>query len=429
MHTRARLRPTKVLVVLAVALIGLALGGGKAMADSSHVGAVYTQTNTIPNSVRVFYRTAGGQLTPGPTVPTGGAGTLGLDVGGVGNPPFGLDVTDSNYSVLLTQDNRFLLVTNNGTNDISSFRVLPDGNIAQVGLPVSSQGTFPNSLAATNTGVGRTIVYVLNEASTAGPTGGGHATLDGFTLDSQGQLQYIPGSNRVVTGGTFSASIEFDPSGHVLTVTNRDDPFLDPSGTISTFTMDPATGLLGPETTTQAQGSGAPFGLDYTNRDQLIVANAGELSGGLVGTGSSYDVSKKTGAVTPEDPEVPTGVVTCWVRVSKNNQYAYFTSPGTQAIVSYKITASGALIPNGSTTVTLEPVAGDSLGISEGSPLDLDFSVDGQYLYVLVTDVDLGFFKFSNSRVDQYHVNADGSLTFIGTTPAGSGGTSGLAAY
>lgn len=134
MHTRARLRPTKALFVLAFVLAGLALGGGKAMADSGHVGAVYVATNTPANGVQVFYRSAQGQLTTGPVVATGGSGSL-------VNPPFGLAVTDSNYSVLLTQDNRVLLVTNNASGTISTFRVQPDGNIVLADIASSHGGS------------------------------------------------------------------------------------------------------------------------------------------------------------------------------------------------------------------------------------------------------------------------------------------------
>lgn len=401
MHARARLRPTKVLVVLAFVLAALALGGGKAMADSStnSVGAVYTQTNTPGNAVQVFYRSADGHLTAGPAVPTGGDGSL-------VNPPFGLAVTDSNYSVVLTQDNRVLLVTNNASGDISSFRVLPDGNIVPADLE-SSHGLFPNSIATTNTGNGRTLVYVLNEDS---------ESVVGFTLSRDGQLTYIPGSDRQVSGAN-SASVEFDPSGHVLTVTNRNDVFVTPSGTISTFTVDPATGLLGSETVTAATGTGAPFGLDYTNRDQLLVANAGEFDTGLTGSASSYDVSKQTGAVSPVDLE-PTGgffSITCWVRVTPNNQYAYYTNPGDAVISGFAISSSGALAPIGQTP-------------NGRSPLDLDTSVDGRYLYVVSTTITQAF-AFLDSAVNEYRINSDGSLTLIGTVPNGSGGNSGLASY
>lgn len=275
-------------------------------------------------------------------------------------------------------------------------------------------------MAATNTGNGRTLVYVLNEDS---------ETLDGFTLDRNGQLTYIPGSDRAITGGTFSASVAFDPSGHVLTVTNRNDPFFVPSGTISTFTVDPSTGLLGSEVVTKATGTGAPFGLDYTNRDQLLVANAGEFVGnGASGSATSYGVDKQSGAVTPISQEFSGPLsITCWVRVTKNNRYAYFTNPGNGAINGYGITADGALVPIGSTPVPAETATTGQIG--EGSPLDLDYSVDGRYLYVLVTNINLGTLAFGNSRIAEYYVNSDGSLSLIGVTPAGAGGNSGLAAY
>jgi 6-phosphogluconolactonase len=411
MHARARLTPMKALFVLALGLVALAATGGKAMADSSHVGAVYVQSNSIPNAVRVFHRSASGQLTAGPTVPTGGNGTM-------MNLPFGLAVTDSQNSVVLTQDNRVLLVSNNGSDTISSFRVLPDGNIVLADQE-SSRGDYPNSIAVTNGGAGRSLAYVLNEAS---------ETVSGFTVDRQGNLSAIPGSTRSVTG-TFSATAGFNQDGHVLTVTNRNEVFgapgPGPNGSISTFPVDSSTGLLGPERLTPATGTGAPFGFEYTKRDQLLVANSGQFNTGLFGSASSYELSKQSATLTPRDVK-PTGgplAITCWVAVTNNNKFAYFTSPGAPAgagpsgITGFQVTHDSELVPIGQWN-------------TQGSPLDIDTSVNSQYLYVLNTDLNFTNFAFTDSRVTAYEIdNSTGALTPIGSTPAGSGGNSGLAAY
>jgi 6-phosphogluconolactonase (cycloisomerase 2 family) len=382
---------------------------GAASAASGAVGAVYIQSNTPQNVVRVFYRSATGELTAGPQVPTGGAGSL-------MNPPFGLAISDSQNSVVLTQDNHILLVTNSASNTISSFRVLPDGNIVLADQE-SSGGIFPVSIAVTNSGGKGSLVYVLNEIS---------ETISGLTVNKQGELNAIPGSTRPVSG-TASATIGFSSSGKTLTVTNRNDvfgPVPGPNGSISTFSVNPSTGLLGAEVITPATGSGAPFGFEYTKRDQLLVANSGQFNTGFVGSASSYDLDKHSAALTPLDLE-PTGqvAITCWVAITNNNQYAYFSSPGAPAgagargVAGFHVTPKGQLIPIGQWD-------------TPGSALDLDTSVNSQYLYVLNTDLNFTTFAFTASRITAYKIdNSTGQLTLIGSTPAGSGGNSGLASF
>lgn len=402
----------KALAILTLAIATVVAAGpltGAASAASGAVGAVYVQSNTPQNVVRVFYRSATGELTVGPQVPTGGAGSE-------MSPPFGLAITDSQGSVVLTQDNRVLLVTNSGSSTISSFRVLPDGNIVLADQE-SSGGIFPISVTVTNTGAKRSLVYVLNEVS---------ETVSGFTLDKQGELTAIPGSTRSVSG-MFSATIGFNWSGKTLTVTNRNDvfgPVPGPNGSISTFPVAPSTGLLGAEVVTPATGSGAPFGFEYTKRDQLLVANSGQFNTGFVGSASSYELDKQSAALTPRDVE-PTGTVaiTCWVAITNNNRYAYFTSPGAPAgagasgVSGFRITPDSQLVPIGQWD-------------TPGSALDVDTSVNSQYLYVLNTNLDFMSFAFTASRVAAYKIdNSTGQLTLIGSTPAGSGGNSGLASF
>lgn len=399
MQSRARFR---ILIVLALTLLGLPAIVGNAMASQGRAGAVYVQTNTAPNYVHVFHRSADGTLTPGPDVATGGAGTT-------VNPPFGLALTDSNYSVVLTPDNKVLLVTNNTSDNISTFRVLPDGNIAPADVQPSG-GDFPNSIAVTRAGSGQWLVYVLNELSKA---------VTGFTLDRQGNLTPIAGSTRPVSGEN-SASVAFNPSGSVLSVTNRNDVLATPNGTISNFPVNRSTGLLGPEVVIPGSAFGAPFGLAYTRANQMLVANNGEFNSGLAGGATSYDVNPGSGAAVERDNE-PVGGITCWVTISKNDKWAYFTGPGTRAVVGFQITHSSQLVPIGQTPTPT------------GGPLDLDTSDNGRYLYVLNTNINFNVgppFPFNDSYVTAFAIdNGTGQLTPVGTFPAGSGGNSGLAAY
>jgi 6-phosphogluconolactonase (cycloisomerase 2 family) len=422
----------RALLVLGLALAAIPATASTALAGSA-VGAVYVQTNTAPaNFVRVFFRAADGTLTPGPMVATGGSGSATA-------PPLGLAITDSAGSVTLTENNNVLLVTNSGSNTISSFRVLPDGNIV-LADQVSSGGVFPNSVTITKGANGGSLVYVLNENAVLNAVT--HGTVSGFTLDRQGHLTPIPGSTRQISGGFNSAAIQFNQSGSVLTVTHRNSIFAfggAPNGTISTWHVDSSTGLLGPEVVTPAIGSGAPFGLAYTNRDQLLVANNGTFEGGI-GSTSAYDVDKQSAAVTARDDKF-SGSVTCWVTITNNNQFAYATSVGPPGPVSlegsvagFRITPDTHLIP-----LFIQPTLG-------GGGLDLDTSVNSQYLFILTSKLDFlaginafigglplvtpGVFPFLGSQITSYKIdNSTGSITPVSTADAGVGGNSGLASY
>jgi 6-phosphogluconolactonase len=406
----------RALVALGLALAAFAAPAGTMFGSSptNTVGAVYVQTNTLPNAVRVFYRSADGQLTPGPVVPTGGNGTA-------VNRPLGLAITESQNSVVLTHDNRVLLVTNNGSNTISSFRVLSDGNLLLADQE-SSQGVFPNSVAITKGEAGGSLAYVLNEG-VLDVVGSG--SVFGFTVDRTGELTPIPGNLRPVTGSN-SASADFNWDGKVLAVTNRNDRLV-PTGTISTWPVDPSTGLLGPEHVTPAQGTGAPMGIDFTKRnDNLLTSDSGVLSNGFAGSATSYNVDKQTAVATSRDTQ-PAGFITGWAKVTDNDQYAYFTSAGPfgpvaseGSIAGFRVTPDGELVP-----LFVLPTLGKS-------QLDEDLSENSQYLYVLNTTVNFltPGFPSTDSQVSVYEVDmSTGFLTPIGATPPGSGGNSGLASW
>ena len=92
-------RITTVLIFAMMIAVGYVLALTAARpADAA--GAVYTMTNTVPNAVVVYSRSADGSLTPEGQVLTGGNGT-GIGLGNQGG-------------VVLSQNKRWLLVVNAG---------------------------------------------------------------------------------------------------------------------------------------------------------------------------------------------------------------------------------------------------------------------------------------------------------------------------
>src|SRR5215212_5460022 len=83
---------------------------------TASAGAVYVQTNAAPNEVIAFRRPADGSLDRIGSVATGGDGD-------------GAPHLQSQGSVTLTNDGRYLLVTNAASEDVSVFSVAADGSI------------------------------------------------------------------------------------------------------------------------------------------------------------------------------------------------------------------------------------------------------------------------------------------------------------
>lgn len=408
-----------------VGFVGCGGDGGGAEDESRPTAAqaaVYIQTNSAPsNFVRVYFRSSNGRLRPGPTVATGGAGRP-------RNPPLCLPILDSQESVRLSLDGRLLFVVNAGSNTVSSFRVAGRRGL-ELADEEPSRGALPVSLAVARLSEGRTLLYVLNERG---------ESVSGYMVSAVGELTPISGGVRKVSGG-LSATVGFDRSGRMLTVLNRADE------TISTFSVDPGSGRLGEERITKATGTGDPFGLAYTSKNLLVVANAGSLptlcgtpsapptpppsrppapgtstnaaDAGPAGSGSTYRISPETAAVTAVDTERAGASGTCWVAITQDDRHAFMTSALTKNISRFDLAADGALVLRGTTP-------------TPGAALDEDMSRDGRYLYVLNADLNSGMTGFGKGRITAFRIATGGNLVRIASTPVpGFGGASGLAAW
>jgi hypothetical protein len=113
----------------------------------------------------------------------------------------------SQGAVVFTRDGRFLLAVNAGSNDISSFRVRPQG--LELLDRVASGGMRPISVTSA-----RGVVYVLNA--------GGAGNISGFRINNAGRLSPISGSAQSLSSAASGpAQIEFDERGTRLVVTEK----------------------------------------------------------------------------------------------------------------------------------------------------------------------------------------------------------------
>ena len=337
-------------------------------------GVVYSISNSPGgNAVHVFVRTAGGALGTAGVYPTGGTGT-GTGLGSQG-------------AVTLSDDGRFLLAVNAGSDEVTAFAV--DGNRLTVLNTVASGGMMPVSVD-----VHKDLVYVVNA--------GGSGNISGFRLGKNG-LAPIAGSARPLsTNASGPAQISFTPDGDALVVTEK------AANAIATYTVDADGRAQGPNTMPSAGQT--PFGFAFAHRSVLIVS---EAFGGAVDASAASSYAVHDASLSLLSGSVPTTeTAACWFVVTKDGKFAYTTNTGSGSVSGYRVGTDGRLTlldPDGRTGVT-----------GPGStPIDEALSRNGRYLYVLAAGA---------REIVAFSIAADGSLTNLGAASGLPAGMVGLAA-
>ena len=327
------------LVLAATATFLMAASAQEGVRAERSRGVVYTMSNAAAgNRILAFDRAPNGKLIPAGSFPTGGLGSG----GGLGNQG----------GLVLSDNDRWLLAVNAGSNDVSLFAV--DDDELHWADKASSGGSQPVSVT-----VHRRLVYVLNAGS---------SNVSGFRLRPHGKLSPIPGSTRPLSGmGVGGAQVQFSPDGRWLVVTEK------ATNLIVTYPVDD-DGLLGAPQMQPSQGM-TPFGFALGGRRYVFVSEAfgGAPDASAV---SSYRLGRD-GMLHVVSPSVATHqTAACWVVVTEDGRFAYTTNTGSGSISGYAIEDDGAL--------TLLNADGRTADTGAGSaPIDLALSEDGRFLIVL----------------------------------------------
>lgn len=337
-------------------------------------GAVYTlSNNATTNTVIAYSRASDGQLTPAGTYPTGGRGTG----GGLG----------SQGAVVISADGQRLFAVNAGSNDITEFLITNSGLVRTAIVP--SGGTRPISLS-----VNKELLYVLNA--------GGTGNVTAFRVEGNGGLYPIANSTRPLSSNASGpAQVGITPNGQALVVTEK------ATNTITTYLIG-RSGLASSPIVNVSSGQ-TPFGFTFDKKGLLIVS---EAFGGAPGaSAASTYVVYPDGKLRLKTASLLTGqTAACWFAVSDNGKFAYSTNTGSADLTAYGIRDEA-----------LSLVAGSGNAAStNATPLDVTFSVNSQYLYVLTGSGFINAFSADAST---------GALTGVGAGISGlPAGTVGLAA-
>ncbi len=363
-----------VITLGAVGFANTAGAAGRACPPGHGYGpaAVFVQTdNTAGNQVVAYSRAADGALTPAGTYDTGGLG--GVLAGSV------VDHLASEGSLTYDQQNNLLYAVNAGSNTVSVFAVRGDQlALRQV---VSSGGSFPVSVA-----VHGNLVYVLNAE------GGG--SVQGYFV-AFGRLNPLPGSNRALGLNPTATpqfvntpgQVAFSPDGSQLIVTTKAN-----GSDIDVFGVG-FFGYLSTSPVVNAEPGAVPFGVTFDPAGHLVVAEAN------TNAVATFTLNWN-GTVTPIDTVLTGQAATCWIVPARGFYYA--SNAGSASLSGYTSNWHGQLGFVGQTT-------------TDAGTVDAAASAGGQYLYVQTG---------GNGIVDEFAVNANGSLSAIGsvTVPGAVGG-------
>lgn len=330
-------------------------------------GNVYTMDNSAAgNNVLQYSVGHDGSLTLSGTFSTHGLGT-GSALGSQG-------------ALTLTQDGRWLLAVDAGSNQVTVFKVAVDGSLTFASI-AGSQGVDPTSLA-----VSGGLVYVLNAAT---------PNIAGFNLGPDGSLTFIQGSVEPLSGATASSpeQVGFADHGSVVVVTEK------AAGVIDTYTVG-LGGIASTPTVTPSNGAG-PYGFATTPKGFLIVSEAAS------GSASSYDVSDQ-GALRTVSGAIPDfGNAPCWLEVSHDGRFAYSDNAHAPSTISvYSVSGQGTLALTSSVAAK-----------TSAPSLDLALSGNGQFLFAL-----------NGGQITSFQTYPDGGIAQASTVGGVPSSAAGLAA-
>ena len=363
--------------LLAALFTTLSLSALPAYGGSDHDGAGRHDTGLVMaltnapggNAVVVYRRAADGSLTFDGTYPSGGAGT-------------GASL-NSQGSIVVSDDQRFVLAVNAGSNSISSFRIRHDG--LELIDTESSGGVMPTSLAVRDG-----LVFVLNA--------GVPNNISAFHLRGDGRLERIQEFTRPLSAAfTSPAQVAFSDDGGSVLVTER------ATNMISVFTIDRG-GIDGPFPTPSAGPT--PYGFAAGPRNTVFVSEAG------AGGGASTYRLRRNGDLEAISANVMTGQrAACWAVLTPDGRFGYVTNAGTGNISGFAIGRDGSaeLLDAGGVTAA-----------TGGNPTDMAMSEDGRFLYARVGAI---------TTIAVFRIARDGRLIALPSltgTPAGLAGLAGF---
>ncbi len=342
--------------------------GGQGIGD-----AVFVQSNaTTGNQILAYSRSGTGSLSFLHAYSTGGLGAR--TTGSV------VDPLASQGSLYYDPAGALLVAVNAGSDTITTFHVNGD---ALSNRRVLWAGQLPVSVTSSGS-----LVYVLDGGSTGAVRGYRLAgdelrpiwrSVRHLGLDPTASPQYLNTPGQV----------GFSPDGSQLLVTTKDN-----GSDIDVFGVRP-DGRLTRHFVQNPSAEPVPFGFVFDPNGHLVVTEAG---GSDVSTYTLAADGSLTHLSTVADGEM----APCWI--TSADGYYFVANAGSADISGYQVDAGG--------NASLIAAEGGIAATTDAGPIDLAASSNGQFLYAEAGGA---------GAVDEFAVNANGTLSSIGSITGLSG--------
>jgi DNA-binding beta-propeller fold protein YncE len=390
-------------------------GGGHGHHDDA-LNVVYLATNNPnpgQNAILAYHRDPDtGALTPfehGPYL-TGGTGFY--------NDDERLGPDDSDQEILVTPDRKYLYVANQGSNDISVFKIKHDGSLKlEPGGPADSGGVQPASLGLARND---TLVVVNKGDQAPGQTTGALPNYTSFHVRGNGKLDRVSTVNAPPGSSPSQALITPDGK-HVFGTNLFAHPFPPPPDfppSVPPFASELVSLNVGKHgELTPAPGT--PQGFPEAGAPPFILGLNTHPTRNILYTG--FVVANQVGVYTYNDAGTPTfvgavgtgdGVGICWIEVSKDGRFLYGSNAVTDSIAVFSL--ADPLHPVFLQDLPLagpkEPVPPTPTGFFNTTPFQLDLSPDDDTLYVLNHEVVVDDSFPAGNQVHILRVKPDGTL-------------------
>ena len=396
-----------------------------AVAAPERIGAVYVMTNNLENNeIAVFGRMADGKLYSVGNYATGGAGSTDFD------GMEGLDPLISADSIVVTEDEEYLITVNAGSNTVTSFAIKEDYTLELIST-VPSGGVGPNSVAVHDGLVFVTNIdrdgFAFGDESTPRAEPNDEGSVVGFRLSEGGELTatdyYAELDNR-------PANIAFSTDGDRLIVSSITSgsavlPGDNAEASIYSFNILRSGNLALVDSATStlrgnAEERNLPSAIDFDisiqgDREFVVVTEAREFNfegappafpALQAGSVSVYELNAdSTLTITTSDLATTGGdasaqntfgaegqqLTACWIDFASDGSTFYVSNAVSATISSFRLNEDG-------TVETIDTVAasgtsafetpGEEIAGSYGFErtdgfIDIDVSPDGAQLYVL----------------------------------------------
>ena len=404
----------------------LAPASTAASASAAGDGAVYAMSNDFTgNSIFAYDRAADGSLTLIGEFATGGLGAS-FDGGE------GLDPLISAYSLLLTDNNEFLLAVNAGSNTVTAFRVNDDHSLTRTGT-ARSGGVGPNSLAYRD---GFVVVSNIDFDGVFTGEPDQEGSIRTLRLTPEGNLRGVPLSNRRLENRPSAVQFTADGSHVVVASINAGSAALasqsedelvvfaiDGVGRPSRFPTGTGVSTLRNNPQNRNLASAIGFEIVESNGSEyVVVTEAREFQADgsppafpalQTGSVSTWELLP-SGELSPVMLDVLAGDdlfdgqrTACWIEFSADEQTFWVSNALESTISAYSFNSGQINLIEEVAAAGTGPAAGDPFGTTEGW-IDMWISDDGRFLYQLFgLDGSIGVYAINGTGLTHVQTVSD----------------------